>query len=479
MKKITLLLILVVISPLLNAQVGIGTTNPDPSAMLEIESTEHGFLAPRMTTTERNAIASPAESLFVYDIDEDAFFYYDTTSSSWIKLLADGAKRDNYKLVKSVSDLSEELAAGGGSTYQLQTNYLYEINGAITLDFPIDMNGAYIEGVDVGQDILINGSGGTLFQGGTGSIRNVTINGNGNQVFNLSGGGNLVINSSIIAGASSVGTLTGLNVVFFNVVQYVNNTDGFDVSDITSFFMQNAFWTTTNTGTFLNLSGTFSNFQIANGRIVSETGETGIDVSSNPSITNDASISEISFIGDGTRINGFNPEPYTGYNFPVGWDVRSSGVPLETDDAAAGNFYNTNTLSTGFVQSISNGTPVEIQGAGTFAADNLFRFRVAGGGNRLIYEGEKTRNFQVSASLSIRVQNASDNFYAFVIAKNGAVINESNAVVRIEDNFQIQNVNLNAVVSLATDDYVEIYVQRLTGANTDTLVVFSENLSIK
>ncbi|WP_203294482.1 cell wall anchor protein [Luteirhabdus pelagi] len=477
MKTITRLLLLLAVIPMAYSQVGIGTTNPDPSAMLEIESTEHGFLAPRMTTVQRNNISSPAESLFVYDTDEDAFFYYDTASSSWIRLLADDVKRDNYKLVKSVADLNEELTAGGGSTYQLQTNYLYEINGAITLDFPIDMNGAYIEGVDVGQDILINGSGGTLFQGGSGSIRNVTINGNGNQVFNLSGGGNLVINSSIIAGASSVGTLTGLNVVFFNVVQYVNNTDGFDVSDITSFFMQNAFWTTTNTGTFLNLSGTFSNFQIANGRIVSETGETGIDVSSNPSITNDASISEISFIGDGTRINGFNPEPYTGYNFPVGWDVRSSGVPLETDDVAAGNFYFTGSLTTGFSQTIGNGTAREIEG-GTFSTDNLFRFNSAGG-NRLIYQGEKARSFQVNASLSIRVIGATSDFYTFVLAKNGTLITESNATVRITNDSDIQNVALNAVTNLQTGDYIEVFVQRLTGSGNDTLVVFSENLSIK
>jgi len=54
--------------------VGIGTTNPDPSAALEVESKEKGVLVPRMTTAERNAIVAPAEGLLVYDIDEDCFF---------------------------------------------------------------------------------------------------------------------------------------------------------------------------------------------------------------------------------------------------------------------------------------------------------------------------------------------------------------------------------------------------------------------
>ena len=41
------------------AQVGIGTTNPQASAELDVTSTTKGFLAPRMTQAQRNAIAIP------------------------------------------------------------------------------------------------------------------------------------------------------------------------------------------------------------------------------------------------------------------------------------------------------------------------------------------------------------------------------------------------------------------------------------
>ena len=51
----------------LNAQVGIGTTTPDASAILEVKSTDKGFLPPRMTIAERDAIASPAEGLTIYN----------------------------------------------------------------------------------------------------------------------------------------------------------------------------------------------------------------------------------------------------------------------------------------------------------------------------------------------------------------------------------------------------------------------------
>ena len=65
----------------INAQVGIGTTNPDSSAMLDITSTTQGFLPPRLTLAQRDAIVSPAEGLFVYVLDSNCFQYYN--GSSW------------------------------------------------------------------------------------------------------------------------------------------------------------------------------------------------------------------------------------------------------------------------------------------------------------------------------------------------------------------------------------------------------------
>jgi hypothetical protein len=49
------------------AQHGIGVTNPHASAALEISSTNKGILFPRMTTTQRDAITSPAEGLMIYN----------------------------------------------------------------------------------------------------------------------------------------------------------------------------------------------------------------------------------------------------------------------------------------------------------------------------------------------------------------------------------------------------------------------------
>jgi hypothetical protein len=47
--------------------VGIGTSAPNASAILDVQSTTKGVRMPNMTTTQKNAISSPAAGLMVYD----------------------------------------------------------------------------------------------------------------------------------------------------------------------------------------------------------------------------------------------------------------------------------------------------------------------------------------------------------------------------------------------------------------------------
>jgi uncharacterized protein (TIGR02145 family) len=69
MKKLLLSGILVATSLISYAQVGIGTTTPNPSAALDVTSTTKGLLPPRMTEAQRDAISTPAAGLIVYCTD--------------------------------------------------------------------------------------------------------------------------------------------------------------------------------------------------------------------------------------------------------------------------------------------------------------------------------------------------------------------------------------------------------------------------
>ncbi len=55
---------------------GIGTITPNASSLLEIKSTTKGLLIPRMTQAQRNAIASPAAGLIIYQTNNTPGFSF-------------------------------------------------------------------------------------------------------------------------------------------------------------------------------------------------------------------------------------------------------------------------------------------------------------------------------------------------------------------------------------------------------------------
>jgi hypothetical protein len=69
--------------------VGIGTTTPHPSALLDIDASttnNKGVLIPRLTAVQRMAIPSPANGLLVYDTDSACFLYWKGTTNVWQSL---------------------------------------------------------------------------------------------------------------------------------------------------------------------------------------------------------------------------------------------------------------------------------------------------------------------------------------------------------------------------------------------------------
>ena len=66
MKKLLCMLSLSLLFSIADAQVGIGTLNPAASAQLEVQSTSKGFLPPRMTLAQRDAMPAPVAGLQIW-----------------------------------------------------------------------------------------------------------------------------------------------------------------------------------------------------------------------------------------------------------------------------------------------------------------------------------------------------------------------------------------------------------------------------
>ncbi len=85
MKKLYFLIVLLLFSGgLLFSQVAINIDGslPDNSAMLDVKSTDKGLLPPRMNTIQRDAIASPASGLVIYNTDCNNIQYFN--GAGWV-----------------------------------------------------------------------------------------------------------------------------------------------------------------------------------------------------------------------------------------------------------------------------------------------------------------------------------------------------------------------------------------------------------
>lgn len=469
------------------AQVGINTTTPHASSALEIASTTQGMLTPRMTTAQKLAIATPANGLLVYDTDFKEYSYYDLPATTWVNIKQG---RSKFKRIKSTdvlaTVLATELAAGGGAKYLLDTQTLYEINGTIMVNFPIELNNAYLTGLDSGEDKLVKTSG-DLFTGTTGgSIKGLTISvpGGGN-IFNIIGPGaigaqtqTLIFRDCIVANSSNVGKIENFSLLFMSIIQFSGNTNGIIYKDIRRLLISNVAWFGNNLGTFETLQGTFDLVQ-KNGGFNGVTGAAiGFDVSANPTIIADAVMNEVVFAGTlttGKYVNGYTTGSYPGFNFDNYWSVDCTGIPVEGDSYTVGDVNFDYPLGSGVLTTLTTGTPVKI--SGTTVANNFFRASTGAANNRLQYLGHNKRFFTINAALSFQASNGVSSIYIFFIAKNGVVINRSKAysfTTNATDTFAIP---LQCAVELLPNDYVEVFAERYSG--TSNILTVSLNLFMK
>lgn len=449
------------------AQVKIGD-NPNTinaNSMLELESTNKGFLPPRVAlnslTSTAPMTATVAEGTLVYSFGgtlPNGYYYWN--SSRWVMLRI---ARDNYVLVKSTADLPAPVAG----VITLVSGTEYEINGSITLSSSINLNGCTLKGDDSGNDKLIYTGSGALFTGNkTGNIRYLTLTAASGSVFNIDALGtpqNMLVQNCFFLGSSSVGTIAGVGgTVFFATDAYFSNTNGITFQNDNNVVMNNTLWDASNSNIYERFVGTFNVIQLLGGDRLTTSANSAkaLDISGITSI-NAGSAKVIMFVGTGTYVVG---------TFTNAWEVEATGLNTQKDGVAGGNMYVSVPTATTFA---ATNTPVKV--LGTTTSTNLYRV-TSPTNNRLTYSGSKTRSFNVSCSMSI-TQPSSNRYFSFYIAKNGVVIPESRQDVKVVNSTDQVSLTLGCRALMAPGDYIEVWVANQTA--TSDVTVQTLNLSIQ
>lgn len=125
------------------AQTGIGTTAPDPSAKLDLSSTNKGFLPPRVTltsTTDLTTIANPATALLVYNTGNNAnisagYYYWDGTN--WARISSNGTI-----LASSAITVSATTTAPTSGTRSIDRTFAVDNGATKTITLQLGYEGA-------------------------------------------------------------------------------------------------------------------------------------------------------------------------------------------------------------------------------------------------------------------------------------------------------------------------------------------------
>jgi len=169
------------------------------------------------------------------------------------------------------------------------------------------------------------------------------------------------------------------------------------------------------------------------------------------------------FSGGGTYLQGIG-QLFTD-NEPR-W-VNNKGI---INTAAIGNYYMSNNAT---VTTISaSATPVKILGTTTANAINQ---KLSHTDNRLTYDGELIKSFQITAIASfISGNNRKIGLY---VAKNGTILTDSVMYATTSGTGRAESVTIQTITEMSNGDYIEIWIEN--DSSTDNITVEFLNVICK
>lgn len=470
-KTITILLILKIalgslLFPLsfLSAQnVSINTSGalPDSNAILDISSTSSGLLIPRMTTEQRDLIATPPTGLQVFNLTTNTLDIY--RDSVWASVpFTTSQFATNLVYVSSLAD----LPTPSGNSILLDANKMYIFSGFVDISPNyLNLNGAGLKGNDPGKDGVMSSVGGGVLRS-----TDVSVYIEGLAVIPASGS-TQAYDFADATGAEFCNLFSGCSVVEIGIPSLgVGQISGFKAVTITKNYWscQNGIKLTGNMGKFASaynfitginagsgiefLGGlSIDDIDLSNNYFI-YTGQTGVKVNAGATISNGRMTTNM-FRGVTTLLSGFD-------SYSFGWQMQqNTGIP---NTRSFGYTYaDGNTTSTTFS---GVGTYTKILGSTTLTAGQKF----SASNNRFTFAGKEDITSRVFASIGAQAPGTSTD-YTIAIAKNGIVIPAPTSSLGPLSNNQGFQIVLETEVALSTNDYIEVFISSNSGTTALTV----------
>jgi len=217
--------------------VGIGTTTPTTSSILEVTSTTKGLLLPRMTKAQRDAIASPATGLLMYQTDGTKGLY-NYNGSIWKAVAPPAWNLDG----NSGTGAAKFLGTTDNKSLRIRTNNIQRVvfdslghvgiglaNPGRTLSVYETTNGI-IQSVNSSTGTA-QGDGFLFYANSTNGY--ISNNENGNIYFNNNGAFRMTIDNigNVGIGTANPGRTLSVYETTNGIIQSVNSSTGTAPSD--------------------------------------------------------------------------------------------------------------------------------------------------------------------------------------------------------------------------------------------------------
>ena len=320
-------------------QVSIGAANPDATAALDITSTSRGLLIPRMTTTQRNAISSPATGLMVWNTTDSIVNQYNGNRWQNVGITA---------MTQAAMDAMSNPALGT----QIY-NTTYDANCTFTQDFgwwSNDQNWLTSNGMMAMEDFLsypIASTGnGFIFQNNLtgGAISAATPISNRPGILQLSTSTSATGRAAILSDGNAVSTLIvgGGKIIFESDVQIPTLSSSAQTFAFSTGFSGSGVTTANNAIYFLydSAGATTGSAAIGRWQVVCSNGSTRTYTTTDSTVTAgrwyrlrfevNAAGTSVAFYINGTLVKTETNNIPTGNLTPVATILKSNGTTART-----------------------------------------------------------------------------------------------------------------------------------------------------